>query len=170
MFLGQYTHTIDDKGRLTIPVRFRDQLPNGGYIMSGFDNNLMVILPEHYERFCEQLALSSLTESRLRELNRSVFGQMFEIEVDKLGRILLPGSLRGQYNLQSEARIIGAGYYFEIWSPEAWAACRQCRYKPGMNSGRPARTGSACRRAAFRQAAGSEKISFSTSEANPCSG
>jgi len=121
MFLGQYTHTIDDKGRLTIPVRFRDQLPNGGYIMSGFDNNLMVILPEHYERFCEQLALSSLTESRLRELNRSVFGQMFEIEVDKLGRILLPGSLRGQYNLQSEARIIGAGYYFEIWSPEAWA-------------------------------------------------
>ena len=121
MFFGQYTHTIDDKGRLTIPARFRDQLPNGGFIMKGFDNNLMVILPEQFEHISEQLATSSLTETRLREINRSIFGQMYDIEVDKLGRILLPNSLRSEFHLQSEAFIVGAGFYFEIWEPEAWA-------------------------------------------------
>lgn len=123
MFLGQFRHTIDEKGRLTIPSRFRDLLlVDGAYVMQGFDQNLMVLTPSTFDRISQRLNGMSITDPTARLLRRLIFSTADRVEVDKSGRILLLQFLRESVTLESEAVIVGVGDYFEIWSPVQWAA------------------------------------------------
>lgn len=122
MFLGQYQHTIDSKGRLTIPARFRDLLaPEGAYVTQGFDQNLMVLTVPAFEVIYQRVNRLSMTDEMARKLKRLIFSNANQVEVDKAGRILIPQFLRGNVNLDGEAAVVGVGDYFEIWSPELWA-------------------------------------------------
>jgi MraZ protein len=121
MFLGQYEHTIDDKGRLTIPARYRDLLPDGAYITQGFDANLIVLPPALYEQLSKRISNLSLTEPSARLLRRLMFSSAEKVDVDKSGRILIPQFLRQNANLDSAAMVVGSGDFFEIWSPAEWA-------------------------------------------------
>lgn len=121
MFLGQYQHTLDRKGRLTIPARFREILDEeAAYIMQGFDNNLMVLPAAVFESMSRRANAMSLTDPSARLLKRLIFSTADRVEVDRVGRILLPQFLRQVSNLDSDAVIVGVGDYFEIWSPERW--------------------------------------------------
>ena len=120
MFLGQYRHTFDDKGRLTIPARYRDLLENGAYVSQGLDRNLMVFTKATFERLTLQLNRMNITDSAVRQLKRIFFANSDYVEVDKSGRILIPQFLRDVSGLNGEAVIVGSGDYFEIWSPEIW--------------------------------------------------
>lgn len=121
MFMGQYEHTIDTKGRLTIPARFREFLVNGAFITQGFDNNLMVLTVDDFKRVTQRINQMSLTNPLARQLKRKIFAYAEEIVPDKLGRILIPAFLRETANLQGSAGVVGVGAYFEIWSPDLWA-------------------------------------------------
>ena len=121
MFLGEYHHSIDDKNRLTVPARYRQLLAEGGYITQGFDHNLMVLRLPTFEAMTRRLNQMSFTNTRVRELNRMLFGRAERVEPDGSGRILIPQFLREKYNLNSEVMVIGVGNYFEIWHPERWA-------------------------------------------------
>ena len=121
MFLGRYLHTLDSKDRLTIPSRFRESLEEGAYVMQGFDRNLLVLTKATYEAIASQVNQMNLTDPTARLLRRLVFASASWAEVDKTGRILLPDYLRVIANLKEEAVLVGAGNYFEIWSPEIWA-------------------------------------------------
>ncbi len=121
MFLGQYQHTLDNKGRLTIPARYRDLLDDGAYLTQGFDRNLMVMTVSAFEALSRKVNSMSITNSRSRLLRRLLFSNGERVEVDKAGRILIPQFLRQSASLDSDAIVVGGGDYFEIWSPGHWA-------------------------------------------------
>ena len=120
MFLGQYRHTIDDKGRLTVPARFRDLLVNGAYITQGFEQNLMVLTSLGFEAITRRVNLNSITDPTARDLRRLLFSTAAQVEPDSNGRILIPQFLRERNQFDGEAVLVGVGDYFEIWTPEHW--------------------------------------------------
>ncbi|MBE9473911.1 MAG: division/cell wall cluster transcriptional repressor MraZ [Chloroflexi bacterium] len=122
MFLGRYHHTIDGKGRLTVPARYRDLLTaEGAYLTQGFDQNINVYPPQIFERISLRVNRLSMTDPSARLLRRLMFSNAELVVLDKTGRILIPQFLRQELNLDSEAVIVGMGDYFEIWSPVQWA-------------------------------------------------
>lgn len=120
MFLGTYEHTLDIKGRMTIPVKYRELISAGAYITKGFDQNLVVLTEEVFQRLFDRITNMNITNSNARELRRLMFANAFSVEVDKAGRILIPQILRAHSSLDTEAIILGNGSYFEIWSPDLW--------------------------------------------------
>lgn len=125
MFLGQYTHNIDDKGRLTIPARFRGELAAGLVVTCGFDRNLMVFPMSEWEKLAEKISAQPLSNESVREFRRRVFSQAVDLEPDRQGRILLPQNLRNFAGIDGEAVIAGMYDYVEIWSTSAWDAVRE---------------------------------------------
>ena len=121
MFLGQYQHTLDEKGRLTIPSAFRDVLGAGAFISQGFDKNLMVMSAVYFGQVYERINSMNITDPATRLLRRLVFSSAYQVDVDKAGRILIPPRHRGFLEIESEAVVVGQGEYFEIWSPGEWA-------------------------------------------------
>lgn len=121
MFLGQFEHTIDDKGRLTIPSRYRELIDGGAYITLGFDQNLMVLTATSFDDISDSIRGTSVTDEDARSLKRWIFSNATWVEVDKAGRILIPQWLRSKCQLDSTAVVVGAGDFFEIWSPALWA-------------------------------------------------
>ncbi len=120
MFLGQYEHTIDDKGRLTIPARYRDLLVEGAFVTEGFDQNLMVLTSTAFLTISDRVNRMSMTDPTARDLRRMMFGRANQAEIDKAGRMLLPAYLRERALLKTEVVVVGMGDYFEIWSDEIW--------------------------------------------------
>jgi MraZ protein len=123
MFLGQFYHNLDAKGRLTVPARFRDLLvPDGAYVMQGFDHNLMVLPRLAFESLSQQINSQSVTDPKARMLRRLLFATADRVDVDRAGRILIPQFLRDAAGLQNSVVVVGSGDYFEVWSPEDWEA------------------------------------------------
>lgn len=120
MFLGQYQHSLDEKGRLTIPARFRELLNKGAFITQGFDKNLMVMTQEAFEQVLEKITSISLTDPNGRLLRRLILSNAYQVDVDKAGRILIPPASRNFLALEGEAIVVGQGEYFEIWLPAEW--------------------------------------------------
>lgn len=122
MFLGQYQHNLDSKDRLTIPVRFREFLEEGGYVAQGFDRNLLILPEKEFNRITERVRQMSMTDPQTRLLRRKIFSTAMRVELDKAGRILIPEFLREFAELQVEVILVGAGEYIEIWKPDLWEA------------------------------------------------
>lgn len=120
MFLGQYHHKIDNKGRLSLPARFREALADGAYITRGFESNLMVLTRTGFQAIWDYLAAMSLTDPLARALRRLIFAQAAQVTLDSAGRILIPPFLRQAVGLDGEAVVVGAGDYIELWPPAAW--------------------------------------------------
>ncbi len=121
MFLGQYQHTLDNKGRLIIPARFRELLADGAYIIQGMDQNLMVMTSKTFELINQRVDTESITDPKVRLLRRLIYSNGERVEVDGAGRILVPQFLRQAAGLDSEVVVVGTGNYFEVWSPERWS-------------------------------------------------
>ncbi len=121
MFLGRYEHTIDDKGRLTIPARYRELLEDGAYVTQGFDHNLIVHPVASFEEMSARVNRLAFTDPVARQLKRYIFSAAERCDIDKAGRILLPQFLRELAQVDGAVILVGAGDYFEIWSPAIWA-------------------------------------------------
>lgn len=122
MFLSRYEHTIDEKGRVTIPSKFREDLGNSVYVTQGFDGNLQAFPPDLFELMANQVRSISYLDANSRKLRRILFSNAERVKFDSAGRILLPAFLRETANLKEMAIVVGSGEYFEIWSPESWQA------------------------------------------------
>ncbi len=120
MFFGQFEHTIDEKGRMTIPSRFRVLLEQGAYVTVGFDGNLVVWPADVFEKVYTAVGQLSITNATARDLMRHMFGKASLVEFDRAGRILIPQFLRDDAGLTANAIVVGAGRFFEIWSEEEW--------------------------------------------------
>jgi len=121
MFMGQYQHNLDNKGRLTIPSRYRVLLEQEAYVTQGFDTNLMIWTLTAFETISKGINRMSITDPVSRLLRRLIFANGEKVEVDRAGRILIPQYLRQFARLDGEVMIVGVGDYFEIWSPEMWS-------------------------------------------------
>lgn len=123
MFLGQFYHNLDNKGRLTIPSRYREVLvENGAYVMQGFEENLLVLPASTFGIISQRINQMSMTDPKTRLLRRLVFSTATNVELDKSGRILIPQFLRSAAKLDVEIVVVGNGAYFELWSPQNWSS------------------------------------------------
>lgn len=124
MFLGEFTHTIDDKGRLTIPAKFRGQLAAGLVVTRGFDQNLMLFPMDGWQELATRIATRPMSDEDMRTFRRRLFSGAIDLEPDRQGRILLPQYLRDFAAINNEVVIAGNYDYVELWSTKNWAAVR----------------------------------------------
>jgi MraZ protein len=120
MFLGKHPRSVDVKGRLAIPVRFREQLPGGSVITISPDGALRVYPPVEWTAATESLKLNEATSPSERALIRRLFAEAQEVEFDRQGRVLVPASLREQAGITDSAVVSGANNVVEIWSEKRW--------------------------------------------------
>ena len=122
MFLGTYQHSLDDKGRIIVPARFRDDLAEGGFVTRGFDRCLMVMTLDYFEAVYERINAMNLADPATRALRRLFLANAYSITPDKVGRINLPQDLREYSHIENDTFVVGQGEYFEIWTPSLWQA------------------------------------------------
>ncbi len=120
MLLGQFQHNLDDKGRLMIPARFRELLEGGAFITQGFDKCLMVMTETHFKQVYDRIEAMNLADPGTRSVRRLLLSNAYPVEVDKVGRILVPQNLRAFLQIEGEAIVAGQGEYFEVWKPAEW--------------------------------------------------
>ena len=119
MFIGTFTHSFDDKGRLTLPAKFREELASGVVVTKGIDNSLFAYPRTVFEALAARMATLPLTE---RNVARHFFANAADDIPDRQGRILIPQHLREYAGLDGETVITGLYDHLEIWHPDQWAA------------------------------------------------
>ena len=118
MFLGRQENTIDEKGRITFPTRFRDILSDGAVITKGFDQNLLIMPSARWTILSENVNKLSVTDVEARALRRDLFSLAAEIDLDSAGRFILPPSLRKIAQLTNSAVFVCIGSDIELWNPD----------------------------------------------------
>ena len=120
MFMGEYNHSVDAKGRLIVPSKFREQLGNEFVVTKGLDGCLFVYSQEEWTNIEEKFKQVSLTTKDARKFSRFFFAGAATVEVDKQGRILLPSVLREFAGLEKDIVSVGVLSRIEIWSKDKW--------------------------------------------------
>ena len=120
MFLGRHAHSLDAKGRLAIPARFRDALAEGVVLTRGIDRCLALYPMAAWRPLAEQVSALPITDPDARNFRRMVFAEAVDLELDGQGRILVPPELRSYAGLERDAFVVGVNTSIEIWSPERW--------------------------------------------------
>ncbi|MCI8888733.1 MAG: division/cell wall cluster transcriptional repressor MraZ [Hungatella sp.] len=122
MFMGEYNHTVDAKGRLIVPSKFREQLGDEFVVTKGLDGCLFVYENTEWKILEEKLKNLPLTNANARKITRFFLAGATLCEVDKQGRILLPSVLREFAKIEKDAVMVGVGNRIEIWSRESWTS------------------------------------------------
>lgn len=120
VFLGEYRHNLDDKGRITIPSKFRDSFKDGLVVTKGFENCLFIFTKNDWLDFARQIQQLRTLKKDARTLSRFIFGGASEDQADKQGRVIVPSNLREWGNIKKEVVIIGVSNRLEVWSEENW--------------------------------------------------
>jgi len=120
MLIGQYEHTIDAKKRLALPAKFRGELGDKVIITKGVENCLVVYTEKEWQIFSEKLSNLPISQTGARSFARIILAGAMEIELDKLGRILLPDYLKNYAGLKKDVAVCGLSNRLEIWDLEKW--------------------------------------------------
>lgn len=125
MLTGEYQHSMDQKGRVTVPTRFREELGERFYVMIGTDGCLNLLSEEQIAIATQKI--KELPPQKSKLLMRKTFGQAAEVEPDKQGRILIPEKLRGYAGLERDVTLVGASTRAELWDTERWRAYNEAQ-------------------------------------------
>ena len=120
MFIGEYSHSLDTKGRMAVPAKFRQELKNGAVVTRGLDNCLFVYTKREWEKLVEKISSLPLTQQKSRAFARLMLAGAMDVETDKQGRILIPEYLRDFAGLKKETVIAGLYSRLEIWDKRVW--------------------------------------------------
>ncbi|MBI4066317.1 division/cell wall cluster transcriptional repressor MraZ [Candidatus Gottesmanbacteria bacterium] len=121
LFLGEYDHALDDRGRVTLPRKIRQEIDERELVLAkGFDPCIFGFDKGSWEREAAKHLETPVTDVKARDLRRYLFAGAQKVEVDKLGRILLPAQLKEYASVARDVVVIGAGDHFEIWDKEKW--------------------------------------------------
>lgn len=115
MFFGRFNHSLDDKGRLVIPSKMRDQFSRLIYIMKGYDGALAIYKEQEFLKLVEQAEKLDFNKKNTRFYLRSQLASTCELELDKQGRVQIPTQLLNQYKIGKDVIIIGVGDHIEVW-------------------------------------------------------
>ncbi len=130
MLIGEFTHTLDDKKRISLPTKLRKELGKSVVIAPGLDSCLFLFTKKEWDRIADKLSSGSMLEQNTRSFSRYLFGQAMELDVDSAGRILVPENLRNLAFLTQKVVLIGVKTRMEIWSDEKWNS-----YKKNVETG-----------------------------------
>ena len=120
MFIGEFSHNLDSKGRMAIPAKFRQKLTGGAIITRGLDHCLFVFDSKEWETLAQKLIALPLAQANSRAFSRLMLAGATDVELDKQGRILIPDYLREYAGLKKQAIVAGLYNRIEIWDSEAW--------------------------------------------------
>lgn len=130
MFTGEYRHTVDEKGRVAVPSKFRAQLDGGAVVSRWIDGCLAIHTKAGWALLADKIAALPVTDASARLFGRSIFAGATDAELDRQGRLLLPAFLREGIGLTTEALVIGTRDHAEIWAPATWAEYRRAMDDP----------------------------------------
>ena len=130
MFTGEYRHTVDDKGRVAVPSKFRAQLDAGAFVSRWMDSCLAIFPKVEWESLAARIAGLPVSDANAREFGRFLFSGAFEPEMDRQGRVVVPAYLREWAGLAADAVIVGARDHAEIWAPARWESYRKAMEAP----------------------------------------
>ncbi len=125
MLIGEYTHTIDPKKRVSLPAKFRKEMGKKLIMTNGLDNCLSVYTPKEWEKVSEKLSQLSIGQADQRSFNRFMLAGAVEVDVDSIGRILIPDFLKDFARLKSKVVLAGVHSNIEIWDEKAWRAYKK---------------------------------------------
>jgi len=120
MLIGEYTHTLDDKNRMSLPVKFRKEMGKSVVVAPGLDNCLAIYTTKEWQKISEKLSDASMLALDNRSFSRFIFGQAVMTDVDANGRILIPENLKIRSNLTNKVMVIGVQNRVEIWNEKIW--------------------------------------------------
>ncbi|MBE2239189.1 MAG: division/cell wall cluster transcriptional repressor MraZ [Caldilineaceae bacterium] len=121
MFLGEYTHSLDAKGRLTIPAKFRNELAVGMVVTRNPADNCLLLFPQdEWERLADKVSALPLTDARSAAFRRVFFSAAEDLQPDGQGRILLSQRLRDYATIESDVVVAGMNKFIELWHPALW--------------------------------------------------
>jgi MraZ protein len=124
MFIGEYHHQIDDKGRLSVPTKFRSDLAHGAVVTRGLDSSLFILPKEEWGKLAEKLAGLPLGQANSRAFARLMLAGAMDVSLDKQGRFIVPDYLRSYASLSKKVVIVGVNTRLELWDVERWEAYR----------------------------------------------
>jgi MraZ protein len=124
MFLGEFAHSLDSKGRVAIPAKFRMRLGEGAFVTRGLDGCLVIYPAQEWQEYAEKLDKLPSTQPDVRNFKRFIFSGATECDFDRQGRVLIPGFLREYAGLGETAVVVGQYSKVEIWSQERWDTAR----------------------------------------------
>lgn len=124
MFIGEYQHSMDAKGRLAMPAKFRKGLGSGSVITRGLDRCLFVFAASEWEKLAGEIMRHSIFKSDSRSISRFLMSAATDVEFDSQGRILVPTSLRAYADLRKEVVVTGVFNRIEIWDIDSWKSYR----------------------------------------------
>lgn len=123
LFLGEYEHNLDDRARVTLPRKIRAEISGEEIVLArGFEGCIFGFDKESWEREAGKHLDTPVTDEKGRQVRRYLFAGAQKVEIDKLGRILLPIQLKEHGGIAREVKVIGAGDHFEIWDATKWQA------------------------------------------------
>ncbi len=125
MFIGEYNHSIDEKGRLAIPVKFRGDLAKGAVVTRGLDNCLFLYPQKDWETLAEKLSKLPISKANTRAFARLMLAGAMDCEIDKQGRIIVPDYLRKYAGVKKKVVVAGLYNRLELWNEEAWDKYKQ---------------------------------------------
>jgi transcriptional regulator MraZ len=125
VFTGEYRHTVDDKGRIAVPAKFRAQLGAGAVVSRWLDACLAIHTETGWDALATKVAALPITDQNARRFQRLIFAGAAEVELDRQGRVLVPAYLREHIGLGSDAVVVGSRDHAEIWVPSTWATYAQ---------------------------------------------
>lgn len=120
MFIGEYTHNLDEKGRMALPAKFRSKLRGSAIITRGLDACLFVFTAEEWEKLAEKLVSLPITQANSRAFTRLMLAGAMDVEIDKQGRILVPDYLREYAGLTKGVVVTGLYNRIELWDSAQW--------------------------------------------------
>ena len=120
MFFGNFAHTLDEKGRLMIPRKMREELGYKVYIMQGFDGALSLFAEAKYQKLVEEYSKLPFNQRKNRDYLRLQFASTYEMEVDKVGRIQIPTALLNKFNISRDVIVLGIGDHIELWDAKKY--------------------------------------------------
>ncbi len=122
MFIGEYHHTVDEKGRLAIPMKFRKDLRGGAVVTRGLDNCLFVYSMAEWKKLAEKISSLPFSQANSRAFSRLMLAGAMDVEIDKQGRVVLPEYLRRYANVTKDVVIAGLYGRIEVWDAASWEA------------------------------------------------
>lgn len=125
MFIGEYIHVLDDKKRLSVPARFRALLGKKAVVTIGLNHCLALYPLKEWKRFAERIAALSMGKNEDRGFSRAMLSSAFEVDVDTIGRILIPDQLKAFAGLSDKVVLTGVYDRIELWGEEAWGAYKK---------------------------------------------
>ena len=122
MFFGSYSHSLDDKNRLVIPSKMRNELGVHLYIMKGFDGAISMYPEKAFEKLMMEFNSLPFNKKDARSYLRTQLATTSELEIDKAGRVIIPNTLLEKYNISKSVMVIGMGDHIEVWDSKVYEA------------------------------------------------